>query len=56
MRSAWKDLKVLAFDTGGTVLDWHTGLTAAMAAWGASQGIERDWRALANEHRPRTGF
>jgi len=24
-------VKVLAFDTGGTVLDWHGGLTAAMA-------------------------
>ena len=27
-------------------------LTAAFAAWGAAQGIERDWHALANEHRP----
>jgi 2-haloacid dehalogenase len=49
-----EQIKVLAFDTGGTVLDWHTGLTAAMAAWGAAQGIERDWRALANEHRRRS--
>jgi 2-haloacid dehalogenase len=49
-----KDLKVLAFDTGGTVLDWHSGLTAAMAAWGAAQGVERDWHALANEHRRRS--
>ena len=43
-------IKVFAFDTGGTVLDWHAGLTAAMAAWGTAQGIERDWNALANEH------
>ena len=35
-------IKVVAFDTGGTVLDWHTGLTAAMTAWGAAHGIERD--------------
>jgi hypothetical protein len=28
-----KDVKVLAFDTGGTVLDWHAGLTTAMATW-----------------------
>src|SRR4029077_6925359 len=49
-----KDVKVLAFDTGGTVLDWHSGLTAAMAAWGVAQGIERDWHALANEHRRRS--
>src|SRR5712675_1412844 len=46
-----EDVKVLAFDTGGTVLDWHAGLTAAFAAWGAAQGIERDRHALANEHR-----
>ena len=41
-----EDIKVLAFNTGGTVLDWHAGLTAAFAAWGAAQGIERDWHAL----------
>jgi len=49
-----KQIKVLAFDTGGTVLDWHAGLTAAMAAWGTAQGIERDWHALANEYRRRS--
>ena len=47
-------IKVLAFDTGGTVLDWHAGLTTAMAIWGAAHGIERDWHALANEHRRRS--
>jgi 2-haloacid dehalogenase len=47
-------IKVVAFDTGGTVLDWHTGLTAAMTAWGAAHGIERDWHVLANEHRRRS--
>jgi 2-haloacid dehalogenase len=47
-------IKVLAFDTGGTVLDWHAGLTTAMTAWGATHGIERDWHALANEHRRRS--
>jgi 2-haloacid dehalogenase len=46
--------KILAFDTGGTVLDWHAGLTSAMAAWGAAHHIERDWHALANEHRRRS--
>jgi 2-haloacid dehalogenase len=49
-----KQMKVLAFDTGGTVLDWHAGLTAAMAAWGTAHSIERDWHALANEHRRRS--
>jgi len=49
-----QQIKVLAFDTGGTVLDWHAGLTAEMAAWGVAHGIERDWHALANEHRRRS--
>jgi 2-haloacid dehalogenase len=49
-----KEVKALAFDTGGTVLDWHSGLTAAMTGWGVAQGIERDWHALANEHRRRS--
>ena len=47
-------IKVLAFDTGGTVLDWHGGLSAAMSAWGATHRVERDWHALANEHRRRS--
>jgi 2-haloacid dehalogenase len=49
-----EQIKVLAFDTGGTVLDWHAGLSAEMATWGAARGIERDWHALANEHRRRS--
>ena len=49
-----KDKKVLAFDTGGTVLDWHTGLTAAMTEWGGAHVIERDWHAMANEHGRRS--
>ena len=28
-------IKALAFDTGGTVLDWHTGIRAALAQVGA---------------------
>jgi 2-haloacid dehalogenase len=47
-------IKVLAFDTGGTVLDWHRGLTTAMSAWGVANGVEQDWHALANEHRRRS--
>jgi 2-haloacid dehalogenase len=49
-----KDIKVLAFDTGGTVLDWYSGLTSAMTEWRAAHGIERDWHAMANEHRRRS--
>ena len=49
-----KEIKVLALDTGGTVLDWHAGMTAEMAAWGTAHGRQRDWHALANAHRRRS--
>jgi hypothetical protein len=30
-------VKVLAFDTGGTILDWHSGLVAALKDCGAAR-------------------
>jgi 2-haloacid dehalogenase len=47
------DVKILAFDTGGTILDWHGGISAALAECGRRRGIEHDWHALANEYRRR---
>jgi 2-haloacid dehalogenase len=44
----------LTFDTGGTVLDWHSGFRNALAEAGARHGIERDWGQLANELRRRS--
>jgi len=44
-------IKTVAFDTGGTVLDWHSGIRDALAAVGANHGIERDWAAIANQYR-----
>ncbi|MEM7252776.1 MAG: HAD family hydrolase [Pseudomonadota bacterium] len=44
-------IKALTFDTGGTILDWHTGFSQALAKAGTAHGIERDWAALANEMR-----
>lgn len=49
-----RGIKVLAFDTGGTILDWHGGLAAALAACGAQRGIQRDWHSFANEYRRRS--
>ncbi len=46
-------VKVLAFDTGGTILDWHSGIVAALSECGARRGVERDWREFANEYRRR---
>jgi 2-haloacid dehalogenase len=47
------NVKVLAFDTGGTVLDWHSGIVAALSECGASRGVQRNWREFANEYRRR---
>ena len=48
------NIKALCFDTGGTILDWHTGMRTALADVGARHGIERDWAGLANEFRRRS--
>ncbi|MEM7405056.1 MAG: HAD family hydrolase [Pseudomonadota bacterium] len=44
-------IKALTFDTGGTILDWHSGFRDALASAGARHGVERDWSQLANELR-----
>jgi biotin operon repressor len=46
-------VKVLAFDTGGTILDWHSGLVAALNECGARRGVERRWYEFANKYRRR---
>jgi FMN phosphatase YigB (HAD superfamily) len=39
-------IKALAFDTGGTILDWHGGIVAALAACGARRRVETSGRML----------
>ncbi len=51
---ALEDVKALTFDTGGTVLDWHTGFSGALAKAGAKYGLQKDWPGLANELRRRS--
>ena len=46
-------VKVLAFDTGGTILDWHGGLVGALNECGARRDVERRWYEFANEYRRR---
>ena len=46
-------IAALAFDTGGTVLDWHSGIRGVLAEAGARHGVERDWTAITNEYRRR---
>ena len=45
------DVRALTFDTGGTILDWHTGFATILAATGSKYGIERNWHDLSNDMR-----
>jgi len=47
------DIRALAFDTGGTVLDWHSGLVAALSQVGDLNTVNRDWHSVANDWRRR---
>lgn len=44
-------IKALTFDTGGTILDWHTGFETALADTGKRHGVERNWHDIANDLR-----
>jgi 2-haloacid dehalogenase len=46
-------VKALTFDTGGTILDWHTGFKTALSRAGARHGLERDWTTITNDLRRR---
>ena len=48
------DVMALTFDTGGTILDWHTGFSTALDETGAKYRVEKDWAALTNELRRRS--
>jgi 2-haloacid dehalogenase len=48
------DIQAVAFDTGGTVLDWHGGLVSALAAAGRRRDLHADWHAVANDWRRRS--
>lgn len=48
------DIKALTFDTGGTILDWHAGISRALAAAGARRGLAADWPAITNDYRRRS--
>ncbi len=48
------DIKAIAFDTGGTVLDWHSGLVRALARIAGRHGLTMDWHPVANDWRRRT--
>ena len=49
-----EEVKALTFDTGGTILDWHTGFSNALAQAGANHGLEKDWPGIVKELRRRS--
>ena len=48
------NIKALTFDTGGTILDWHSGISAAFARVGTAHGQTADWHEVTNEYRRRS--
>ena len=48
------NIKALTFDTGGTILDWHTGFSEAFKKAGDKYNIKEDWAKIANELRRRS--
>lgn len=51
---AFEEIKALTFDTGGTILDWHSGFRDAFAHAGRRHGIDADWAQMANRLRRRS--
>ena len=48
------DIRALTFDTGGTILDWHTGFSTILAETGARHGLDRNWHDITNDLRRRS--
>lgn len=47
-------IRALAFDTGGTILDWHSGIRAAFERVAARRGLSADWASVTNDYRRRS--
>jgi 2-haloacid dehalogenase len=48
------EVKALTFDTGGTVLDWYTGVRSALERTGTRRGLSADWDAITRDYRRRS--
>jgi 2-haloacid dehalogenase len=47
------DIEIIAFDVFGTLVDWRTSITAALARVGERSGLNADWPAVASAWRSR---
>jgi len=49
-----ESIKALTFDTGGTILDWHSGISSTLQEIGDLRGVNADWPKVANDFRRRS--
>src|SRR5271166_4451432 len=49
-------IEVLAVDTGGTILDWQSGIVRVLAGTGAPRAVEHDWCTRGAEDRERSRY
>ena len=47
-------IKALTFDTGGTILDWHGGISKKLAEIGGRHGVDADWAKITSDYRIRS--
>lgn len=50
-RKNYSNVRALAFDVFGTVVDWRTSIINACQAFGAAHGVARDWAVFADDWR-----
>jgi 2-haloacid dehalogenase len=50
---AWLDIEIIAFDMFGTLVDWRSSISAALARVGERAGLTADWAAIADSWRSR---
>ena len=51
IKQGLEDVKVIVFDTFGSVVDWRGSIINDLGAWGRAQGIKADWTHLADDWR-----
>jgi 2-haloacid dehalogenase len=51
VKSGLERVKVIVFDTFGSVVDWRGSIIKDLSAWGAKEGIEADWAKFADNWR-----
>jgi 2-haloacid dehalogenase len=51
LKPSLQGVKVIVFDTFGSVVDWRGSIIKDLTAWGAKEGLKADWAKLADDWR-----